>query len=1581
MPESVTLKLDPQGKVPDPFAPNTDTLTLRVGDPPPGKKVDALELVVTDASEKTVYKGVWNKEDPQGTKIAHSGPAYPATLTWKGEAQGGFVGPSGSPFKLKVQADVSDAAPPEEPTDDAPTSDEVQKECPLQQRPPSAVTDLSVAVGSKATQGFTLADVAGGALEVPADDATRRICFAPGKDVPEVRFTLVEVEGIQEATLELLAPWRHGARPVWTHALTKEQLAAGKLVKTDLAGRPFLDDFVTVRRSPLKLKLTIKAKKLEPNKHVAWTYVEAVAAGLLLYYGPAGAIPGGDAGRTRHFPRLHRWLEREKASASTRAMLQAIDGELKSLQRDRPGHAEQVRREEVLLLRGLKKLAAAPRDRSLSQLIDDDAQSGGGLAPLTTDEAKVELNGNVFYRNLAEWARGGAYQYWAAFWGDGPRLPLVAQVLLQDAEGDAVEGAPSALKDLQVLWDWDDPKLDKEAGLVTDAFLKKAFEHEKDDTSETPSSTNCHASLGGKRGKGSPPVFPPQPGTTASAVPAGTFPFRVEPAPKRPWAAISTVYAGDDAAHAGRTGVIFQPSRIAGDMYRVRAYLLQDDAEDFDAATASDDLWKAADQAKRPRAESGAFEVWRRVDLVRFLRKGPDTGGRRAFDGAGVAKRWEPARLRIQVAADATTDANALAYVYGEGRRAFFGEREPTPAGQEMKDRIRDRLADDQSNDGYFARLKPWTALATKAVLDVLDEAAGHSSTDTKRRQRLRAAKEALKADPKAWLRLHEHLPHADRVALSLPPPPPKDATFAKPWGAYKVVKPELVSSATDPSSTINFGALVELLGGARETIKDMVVGALRSYADREHLDEGLFVCSFDTNFPAAVDLTGSASAFPGQPDLRGRRRGFFYVTYPDTTKKLEVHVNDGQLKVGKTNVMAISADLKDGEYKDDHAALLACLAHGAAWAALGAKEVTPDAISAPKRSGQKKDEPDKSPTALPTVADKVVIKVIGEQGPRDDLCQALEAAYAPKVTVVAVPKQDEGHVYVSRAQVLDKARALRLSFKAFSASLDRIDGKKKLYDWLRGAFADCLEPFEVFVHYRDTDDGRHRKEKVEGYLKNLVEVVKARIELKKEDPGGEKVYGITSLTAHELGHCLFLAHAPDTDKSEQWRHVKGFNCLMNYTPEDDPSNDQFCGLCLLAVRGWDIGSSTSPRFAEDGTVNPAGEGGEEAPSEGEATTTTQPHPPEPHVREEEPEPPPPWDGTVGHELLRNTLARAATKVQGCPVWLTEVFRQGGDQGGWNTCGFHSLKNALYLLRACATIEDEQDDDARASQAAIFAARARDLPDAAEAFNKAFLNGGTGAAPGAGSWLKVAKDLGGMAPQVGDSIGTEHQAKILEEVGAGRAELPDGAVLGDAALVAPGVDLGPGDYLRGDGVWIGKIARALRDLHAGAPKLSRGFTVGVGAHYVTVVVHRFKAGNDGFEFLVADSLGGGAPGALAGLSAWLRAPDPLVRKTFDENFYDDLKRRLPTQGNDLERPDAAALSAAQVEDFVRCMRGGVDFLEAAGVLPDGGYADARRVFKAHLTAFRGRLDTLTQGADPDSARVEGLRATLFARIP
>lgn len=83
---------------------------------------------------------------------------------------------------------------------------------------------------------------------------------------------------------------------------------------------------------------------------------------------------------------------------------------------------------------------------------------------------------------------------------------------------------------------------------------------------------------------------------------------------------------------------------------------------------------------------------------------------------------------------------------------------------------------------------------------------------------------------------------------------------------------------------------------------------------------------------------------------------------------------------------------------------------------------------------------------------------------------------------------------------------------------------------------------------------------------------------------GGTSTFLMDYTMSHELGHHLFLCHAPNPATplppgAEADAHDKAdLHCMMGY---DDPRLGKLCGKCLLRVRGWD-----HTKLDKDGTKN-----------------------------------------------------------------------------------------------------------------------------------------------------------------------------------------------------------------------------------------------------------------------------------------------------------------------------------------------------------------------------------------------------------
>lgn len=281
-------------------------------------------------------------------------------------------------------------------------------------------------------------------------------------------------------------------------------------------------------------------------------------------------------------------------------------------------------------------LAKADRAKHLEtyKRLKDAKNALKGQVPTGDEAAQVLLDANLFYQGDSDLTgkNNAFFKRLHALWGDGPQVPLLVRPKVRSAAGEAVD-APGAIGKVRYLWDWVDrtgddqevaplgePKAeDTEAKVQNFVSLVQALEMEESD--DAPGGWSCHVSRGGKRGAGAAPVFPPQAGAEpADALPdpgdgAATFPFKVTACADRKWAAISEGWA--KGALAGASGVIFQPSRMAGDAYSVNVLLIA--GEDADAVQGARDV-----ESYPPAlvAKSGRFVVWHQVRMVKHLKVG-----------------------------------------------------------------------------------------------------------------------------------------------------------------------------------------------------------------------------------------------------------------------------------------------------------------------------------------------------------------------------------------------------------------------------------------------------------------------------------------------------------------------------------------------------------------------------------------------------------------------------------------------------------------------------------------------------------------------------------------------------------------------------------------------------------------------------------------------------------------------------------------------------------------------------------------------------------------------------------------------
>ena len=262
--------------------------------------------------------------------------------------------------------------------------------------------------------------------------------------------------------------------------------------------------------------------------------------------------------------------------------------------------------------------AGFPAARQALNLQTYNRLAADGALPAPGQKRKVVLLSNVFKRPtlLAPgemYDDTGANEY-GNVWTSGAPIPIVAAVEVANSLDQNVT-CGQALGNVKFLWDYEDAPKDPsshEANPHGTKYLTATYDYDQNLT--RPKGTNCHMDRGGERGDPAASVFPIQAGYPEQALPLqnGVFPFAVTACANRTWAAFSTAWRSH--ALESKTGVVFQPSRMAGDAYKVTVYLAYDPALD---GTADAPLNCPASVQK----STGVFEVWRKVQIVRFYRK------------------------------------------------------------------------------------------------------------------------------------------------------------------------------------------------------------------------------------------------------------------------------------------------------------------------------------------------------------------------------------------------------------------------------------------------------------------------------------------------------------------------------------------------------------------------------------------------------------------------------------------------------------------------------------------------------------------------------------------------------------------------------------------------------------------------------------------------------------------------------------------------------------------------------------------------------------------------------------------------
>jgi hypothetical protein len=391
--------------------------------------------------------------------------------------------------------------------------------------------------------------------------------FAPIKEKVNVVFKLQDPAGaITKAKLELFRRGREAAS--WTLKLEEKDLKLledgehsfewdGKIPKNAEATE-FPEDCVTVQHSPYKLKLTVEGDGFG-FPLCAWTYFHVLVHEIWMYLGDEKAVKlGADA-------RKKKWFQRAYASVKDNGF------------------------------------PAKPSDKVTVYLASDIYARPG------------ELLGNQDFTN------------YKTEWGEGPQIPVFAKCKIRTSSGGKEE-VHEALGKVRFLWEWEDvAEVPADAGAKAKDFVAAAVECYKDKT--LPKGDNCWVKRGGKRGwdvnpteNAASPVFTTQAGyAPQDTLKDEEFPFKVWQCTKRKASAYSESWPSKKLK--GETGVMFQPSRMAGDAYKLSVYLAHDRKAD-----GTDELDKLDTKDVKPlnyavKGSSGTFQVKRELHFTKYIKK------------------------------------------------------------------------------------------------------------------------------------------------------------------------------------------------------------------------------------------------------------------------------------------------------------------------------------------------------------------------------------------------------------------------------------------------------------------------------------------------------------------------------------------------------------------------------------------------------------------------------------------------------------------------------------------------------------------------------------------------------------------------------------------------------------------------------------------------------------------------------------------------------------------------------------------------------------------------------------------------
>lgn len=391
-------------------------------------------------------------------------------------------------------------------------------------------------------------------------------------------------------------------------------------------GRPFASGVLTPEYSPYMLKMTTTAaggKEAACWPSVAWTYFQVLVARVELSFFPA--VSDLDA---------------------------------------------------ILPATNVAETAARDRSKALYTLLLDkkDKENLKGKFPGAGETKRVALAGGKFYKSNDALMDNCAFEDHRDTWGEGPLVPILAKVLLRRNNGGEVF-LPDAVGRTKLLWGYADrargslvlnhafdhtalgyaetPMADPHTSTAmpeVDTLLDETADYKTAATQFSPAGRNCHFERGGKRGHPTQCIFPNSP---------NTFPFTVArlTTSTQKWLSTSTCGTGQ---YAGMSGVIFQPSRMAGDGYELQVHV-----------AGTSDIENVARSQTAPLGKSGRFQVWRRINVLKYVKLGPDKHYMPVFEK--VRQKFFHFYVDLHQAFDAVTEKGAATTFVGQVQQALNG--------------------------------------------------------------------------------------------------------------------------------------------------------------------------------------------------------------------------------------------------------------------------------------------------------------------------------------------------------------------------------------------------------------------------------------------------------------------------------------------------------------------------------------------------------------------------------------------------------------------------------------------------------------------------------------------------------------------------------------------------------------------------------------------------------------------------------------------------------------------------------------------------------------------------------------------